>query len=185
LNALIKIFVDKVFLNVEDELPRPELEVKINEFIDSFMEFNLDSHRSGKNQALINEIMDILNLDPRKNINSDLLFDAIAKVSEKNNLNLVPDIIRQITNDAFVRPLNNHAMAIDSMYDPYTTCCFINERILYIQLFYSPLVTHYHFLLNIETNEIEGEIYSKVLENDSKKNFPTKCFFASNVIKGI
>lgn len=68
-------------------------------------------------------------------------------------------------------------MAIDSMYDPYTSCCFVSDNILYVQLFYAHEITHFHFLLNLQMKKIEGEIYSKVLPNVSKKNFPVKCFY--------
>jgi hypothetical protein len=40
-------------------------------------------------------------------------------------------------------------MAVTNLPDPFITCCFINEELLFINLFYTDTCTHYHFFYNV------------------------------------
>ena len=67
-------------------------------------------------------------------------------------------------------------MAVSNFADPYITCCFTKENILFINLFYNFDCTHYHFFYNFEAKQIEGKVV-KFKMGESKKNFPYKCFY--------
>jgi len=47
--------------------------------------------------------------------------------------------------------LDNHTMCIYTFPDPYITCTFINDNLVFINLFHNATLTHYHFFLNLET----------------------------------
>jgi len=51
--------------------------------------------------------------------------------------------------------LNNHTMPIDNFPDPFISCVFIDDDLLYINLFHNATVTHHHFFFKISTREIE------------------------------
>jgi len=72
--------------------------------------------------------------------------------------------------------LDNWTMAIQGFPDPYITCCFIDDDRIFVNLFYNPKLTHYHFIYNIKTKQVDGEIVSKEIDC-SRKNFPYKCFY--------
>lgn len=67
-------------------------------------------------------------------------------------------------------------MAISGFPDPYITCCFVDDELIFVNLFYNYTLTHYHFIYNIETKQVVGEIVKFNLDC-SKKNFPYKCFY--------
>ena len=67
-------------------------------------------------------------------------------------------------------------MAIQGFPDPYITCCFISNERVFINLFYNPTLTHYHFIYDIVKKQIVGQPVSLQM-NCSKKNFPYKCFY--------
>jgi hypothetical protein len=52
----------------------------------------------------------------------------------------------------------------------------VTDDVVYVQLFHNATLTHYHFLYNLETKKIEGEVVSLVM-TCTKKNFPYKCFY--------
>lgn len=44
--------------------------------------------------------------------------------------------------------INDDSMAITALPEPFITCCFINDDLLFIQLVFVPDQIHYHFLWN-------------------------------------
>lgn len=41
--------------------------------------------------------------------------------------------------------IDANTMAIENLPDPFITCCFISDDIVFINLFYNYSKTHYHF----------------------------------------
>jgi hypothetical protein len=83
----------------------------------------------------------------------------------KNDLNI---------NDLLgIRPFT---MAVENLPDPFITCCFISNEIVFINLFYNYSFRHYHFQYNVETSKLVGEVVD-IQIGTSKKNFPVKCFY--------
>jgi hypothetical protein len=56
------------------------------------------------------------------------------------------------------------------------TCCFITDEKVFINLFYNPTLTHYHFIWDVTKKSIVGKPVQLKMEC-SKKNFPYKCFY--------
>ena len=73
--------------------------------------------------------------------------------------------------------LDDWTMAIQGFPDPYVTCCFLDDDRIFVNLFYNPTLTHYHFIYNIKSKSVDGKVVSKVIDSSSKKNFPYKCFY--------
>ena len=67
-------------------------------------------------------------------------------------------------------------MAIDQFNEPYACCCFVDDSTVFISLFHNFSMKHYHFLLDIETKQVVGDVVSMEMEN-LKKNYPIKCFY--------
>jgi hypothetical protein len=66
-------------------------------------------------------------------------------------------------------------MPIDNFPDPFITCCFVSDDLIFVNLFHSALLTHFHFFFNWKTRESSGVTRMKIDSND--KNFPFKCFY--------
>jgi hypothetical protein len=73
--------------------------------------------------------------------------------------------------------INAHTMPVQNFPDPYITTCFINDNLLFVQLYHGPTYTHYHMFWDIEKHTIVGKPYSHTMEGGSQKNFPYKCFY--------
>jgi hypothetical protein len=50
--------------------------------------------------------------------------------------------------------LNNHTMPINNFPDPFITCTFVNDEIIFVNLFHNATKIHYHFFFNIKTRKI-------------------------------
>lgn len=72
--------------------------------------------------------------------------------------------------------INDYTMPIQGFADPFSTCSFITDDRIFVQLFYNYKLTHYHFIYNHSTRSIEGDVYSTVLKCTAK-NFPYKSFY--------
>lgn len=44
--------------------------------------------------------------------------------------------------------INNYTMPINNFPDPYITTCFVNDDLLFVNLFYNATLTHHHFFWN-------------------------------------
>jgi len=72
--------------------------------------------------------------------------------------------------------LDNWTMAINGFPDPYIVCSFLDDDRIFVNLFYNPTLTHYHFIYDVSKKAIVGKTVTKVLDC-SKKNFPYKSFY--------
>lgn len=77
--------------------------------------------------------------------------------------------------------INNFTMPISNFPEPFITCTFINDDLLFVNLFYNHTQVHYHFLYNIPKMKITN-LYSKQMnEICTRLNFPYKCFYDTNM----
>jgi hypothetical protein len=67
--------------------------------------------------------------------------------------------------------INDYSMAIDDFYDPFISCCFISDNLVFVNLFHTFERAHYHFIWDVQRREIHGKI-TKVILDCSIKNFP-------------
>jgi len=67
-------------------------------------------------------------------------------------------------------------MIIDGFAEPFVVTCFIGDDKLYVALFHTPTLTHYHFLWDTVKNTMVGSPVS-IKINCNVKNFPVKCFY--------
>ena len=72
--------------------------------------------------------------------------------------------------------LDDWTMAIEIFPEPYIACTFIDDNRIFVNLFYNPTLTHYHFIYNITDKVMIGKVSQKTM-NCSRKNFPYKCFY--------
>ena len=72
--------------------------------------------------------------------------------------------------------IDDWTMAVSNFPDPFINCCFINDEMLFINLFHNFSKTHYHFFFNFKQNKLVGNVVSVKL-GSSKKNFPYKSFY--------
>lgn len=66
-------------------------------------------------------------------------------------------------------------MPINNFPDPYITTCFVNDDLLFVNLFYNNTLTHHHFFFNRITRELTQH-HTIEIECNSK-NFPFNCFY--------
>ena len=67
-------------------------------------------------------------------------------------------------------------MAIQNFPDPYITACFISDDLIFVNIFYNPALTHYHFLWDLNKESLKGN-FVKLVMDTTTKNFPYKCFY--------
>ena len=72
--------------------------------------------------------------------------------------------------------INNYTMPIQGFADPFSTCSFIDDDRIFVQLFYNFDRTHWHFIYDHSKRAIEGAPFSQKLVC-SAKNFPYKSFY--------
>ena len=74
-------------------------------------------------------------------------------------------------------------MAIEGFQDPFITCCFVKDDLIFVNFFHNYSMTHYHFIWDKLRKRILGgqdglPIMFKMPEaNCNMKNFPYQCFF--------
>jgi len=82
--------------------------------------------------------------------------------------------------------MNNHTMPINDFPDPFISCVFIDDNLLFVNLFHNATLTHHHFFYSFEDYEMVGDekVPLKALRNKkihdhtqivlecNKKNFP-------------
>ena len=85
-------------------------------------------------------------------------------------------ILAEETNFNTLLGLDDWTMCISSTPDPFITCTFITDEVVFINLFHTYSKMHYHFFFNIEKREIEGEVAKVQIENYSS-NYPLKCIY--------
>ena len=73
--------------------------------------------------------------------------------------------------------LDDFTMPIDNFPDPFITCCFINNDLIYVNLYHTSTTTHHCFVYNHVTREISG--HQAIYMNSNDQNFPYKCFYSA------
>ena len=71
--------------------------------------------------------------------------------------------------------IDNYTIPIGNFAEPFITCTFITDGLLFVNLFHTKLLTHFHFLYEVKVNRVYG--VTKVELGCTRKNFPVKCFF--------
>ena len=81
------------------------------------------------------------------------------------------DINKELNLDFNTMPINNFP-------DPFITCCFVNDYIIFVNLFHNSDLTHYHFFYDKKTRNI-SQVTKIKIEDCNSKNFPYDCFYNS------
>ena len=53
--------------------------------------------------------------------------------------------------------LNNHTMPINDFPDPFVSCCFVTDTLIFVNLFENAKLLHHHFFYDTEKREMLGE----------------------------
>lgn len=64
--------------------------------------------------------------------------------------------------------LDNHTMPIDNFPDPFITCTFVTDKLLFANLYHTPTRTHHSFVYNIQTKAISSKISVEMPEKSTK-----------------
>lgn len=72
--------------------------------------------------------------------------------------------------------IDEFTMPNEGFQDPYITCAFITDDKIFVQLFYNADLSHYHFIYDHTTGELDGEYFHCQLKC-TFKNFPYKAFY--------
>ena len=71
--------------------------------------------------------------------------------------------------------LDNHTMPINNFPDPFISCCFVRDDMIFVNLFHNEQRVHYHFMYHTCDKKITQ--YTKIQLDSNNKNFPVKCFY--------
>lgn len=55
-------------------------------------------------------------------------------------------------------------MCHDMFFDPFITCCFIDQKKIFVNLFENYTLTHYHFFYDLSAGNVIGEVHSKSMK---------------------
>jgi len=77
--------------------------------------------------------------------------------------------------------IDNYTMPINDFNEPYSTCCFINDNLIFCNVFYNKTLVHYHFLYQIREKNVIN-VVSRTLDTINK-NFPWKAFYNQEEMK--
>ena len=71
--------------------------------------------------------------------------------------------------------LDNHTMPIQNFSEPFINCTWINDDLIFVNLFHNASLKHHHFFYNRKTRNITS---LQIIQLESNaKNFPWKCFY--------
>ena len=98
---------------------------------------------------------------------------------DKNERSIEESLKETLDINAALDNMDSNTMPVDGFPDPYVICCFINDDLLFVNLFNNCTETHYHFLYNSKTKDIHNIYKIQMAEyaNTTKLNFPYKCFW--------
>ena len=65
--------------------------------------------------------------------------------------------------------LNNHTMPINDFPDPFISCVFIDDNLIFVNLFHNATLTHYHFFYKFEEDENKNIISKKLLDLENRE----------------
>jgi len=74
--------------------------------------------------------------------------------------------------------LDNHTMPIDNFPDPFITCTFVTDELLYANLHHTPTRTHHSFVYNIKSRQVTSHQKVEMPAKSTKQNFPFKSFYS-------
>lgn len=69
------------------------------------------------------------------------------------------EILREELDVNKVLGINDYTMPIQGFADPFSTCSFIDDDKIFVQLFYNYDLTHYHFIYDHSKGSIVGDFY--------------------------
>lgn len=72
--------------------------------------------------------------------------------------------------------IDNWTIPSEGFNDPFITCCFISDDLIFVNLFHNYQLMHYHFIYDIKKSEMVGEPTSFKIDC-FKKNFPLTCLY--------
>lgn len=72
--------------------------------------------------------------------------------------------------------LNNHTMCNQTFPDPFITCSYITDDLIFVNLFLNHDLKHVHFIYDLKNQKIKGHKVEMTMEC-TKKNFPYKSFY--------
>ena len=88
--------------------------------------------------------------------------DGVFKMRSFGNKSRTKDEIKNSeVNLNTLLSLNNWTMCNHEIPDPNITCCFIEPKKIFINLYHNHTCTHYHFIYDLDKNAISGDITSK------------------------
>lgn len=75
-------------------------------------------------------------------------------------------------------------MPIDNFPDPFITCVFVTDTLIFVNLFHNKMKKHFHFFYHTDTKEIStrgemGQFTELDFTDSNDKNFPVKAFYNS------
>ena len=73
--------------------------------------------------------------------------------------------------------IDDQTLCYQSIDDPFISCCFTDETTVFIGLYHGSTMTHYHFLVDINTMSLVGEATMVSFENSSPSNYIIRVFF--------
>lgn len=53
--------------------------------------------------------------------------------------------------------MNNHTMPINDFPDPFISCVFVSDNLLFVNLFHNATLTHHHFFYSFEDHDEDGK----------------------------
>ena len=68
-------------------------------------------------------------------------------------------------------------MPINNFNDPYITCCFVSDSLLFANLFHNFTQTHHQFFYDYQSKILTRHT-KFILPESNIKNFPCKCFMS-------
>lgn len=73
--------------------------------------------------------------------------------------------------------LQDSTMVNDAFMNPFIIAEFVDDGdTLFVCLFQNKTLTHYHFLYDVKNRQIKGNHVTYEFANNSKENFPQRCF---------
>ena len=73
--------------------------------------------------------------------------------------------------------IDHLTMPIDNFPDPFITCVFMTNDLIYVNLYYNEKCTHHMFVYNHVTRVVTSHMDVKMHSN--RRNFPFKCFYSA------
>ena len=73
--------------------------------------------------------------------------------------------------------INDYTMPITNFPDPYITCVFVTDEIIFVNLFHNKDLCHHHFFYDRVNRQVRDHVKFEMAFSN-RKNFPYKCFYS-------